>query len=75
MNMFALKNREKIEIRALTSADWDAVRAIYRDGIVTGQATFETLLRPGRNGIPITCPLPAWSQSLEGIAGLRAGRR
>jgi len=31
-----------IEIRILTPDDWDAVRAIYLDGIATGQATFET---------------------------------
>jgi len=32
---------KKIEIRALTEADWPAVRAIYLEGIATGQATFE----------------------------------
>ena len=31
-----------IEIRTLTADDWDAVRAIYLDGIATSQATFET---------------------------------
>jgi phosphinothricin acetyltransferase len=31
-----------IEIRTLTADDWNAVRAIYLDGIATGQATFET---------------------------------
>jgi L-amino acid N-acyltransferase YncA len=29
-------------IRALTSADWPSVAAIYREGIETGEATFET---------------------------------
>jgi L-amino acid N-acyltransferase YncA len=29
-------------IRALTAADWPAVRAIYAEGIATGNATFET---------------------------------
>jgi phosphinothricin acetyltransferase len=28
-------------IRPMTAADWDAVEAIYRDGIATGDATFE----------------------------------
>ncbi len=30
-----------MEIRAATVADWEAVRAIYLDGIATGLATFE----------------------------------
>ena len=29
-------------IEAMTPSDWDAVRAIYLEGIATGQATFET---------------------------------
>lgn len=29
-------------IRSITDADWPAVRAIYEEGIATGQATFET---------------------------------
>lgn len=29
-------------IETLTAADWPAVRAIYEEGIATGQATFET---------------------------------
>jgi len=29
-------------IREMTAADWDAVRAIYLEGIETGNATFET---------------------------------
>lgn len=31
-----------VEIRALVAGDWPAVRAIYLEGIATGQATFET---------------------------------
>src|SRR5437764_200407 len=31
-----------VTISPLTPADWPAVRAIYRDGIATNQATFET---------------------------------
>jgi len=29
-------------VRPLTAADWPAVRAIYEEGIATGDATFET---------------------------------
>lgn len=32
----------KIEIRVLRPEDWEAIRAIYLQGIATGQATFET---------------------------------
>ncbi len=32
----------KTRIMAMTAADWPAVRAIYEEGIATGQATFET---------------------------------
>jgi phosphinothricin acetyltransferase len=31
-----------VEVSAMTPADWDTVRAIYLEGIATGQATFET---------------------------------
>ena len=31
-----------MKIRALTAADWPAVRAIYEQGLATGLATFET---------------------------------
>jgi phosphinothricin acetyltransferase len=32
----------EVEIRAMTAADWESVRAIYLAGIATRQATFET---------------------------------
>jgi L-amino acid N-acyltransferase YncA len=32
----------KVAIEAMAPGDWDAVEAIYREGIATGQATFET---------------------------------
>ena len=32
---------DKVSIRQLEAADWDRVRAIYLEGIATGQATFE----------------------------------
>lgn len=31
-----------IQIRPMTDADWESVRAIYAEGIATGNATFET---------------------------------
>lgn len=31
-----------IQIRNLVAGDWEVVSSIYRDGIATGQATFET---------------------------------
>ena len=30
-----------LNIEAMTPADWESVRAIYREGIATGHATFE----------------------------------
>ena len=33
---------EDVAVRAMTDADWDAVRRIYAEGIATGDATFET---------------------------------
>jgi phosphinothricin acetyltransferase len=35
-----------LAIGAMTSADWEAVRAIYLEGITGGQATFETEAPP-----------------------------
>jgi phosphinothricin acetyltransferase len=34
--------REETQIRRLVEADWSVVRAIYLEGIATGNATFET---------------------------------
>ena len=31
-----------VEIRAMTKADWQSVREIYREGLATGLASFET---------------------------------
>ncbi|HYG82698.1 MAG TPA: hypothetical protein VD861_20045, partial [Pyrinomonadaceae bacterium] len=31
-----------IEVGGMTAADWEAVRAVYMEGIATGDATFET---------------------------------
>jgi L-amino acid N-acyltransferase YncA len=71
-----LKNQQKIEIRALTPGDWEAVCAIYLDGIATGQATFETTTPTWQewnfNHLP-TARLVAISESNEsGIRGWAA---
>ena len=34
-------SRQQVEIAAMTAGDWDGVRAIYLEGIATGNATFE----------------------------------
>lgn len=34
--------QRRIDVRPMTPADWPAVRAIYTEGIATGNATFET---------------------------------
>ena len=33
-----------VDIEPMTQADWEEVHAIYREGIISGQATFETEL-------------------------------
>src|SRR5581483_4259388 len=38
----AEKNAMNIDISPMTPADWEPVRAIYLEGIASGQATFET---------------------------------
>lgn len=40
--MTAMKGDKFMEIDEMSVADWPAVRAIYAEGIATGQATFET---------------------------------
>ena len=42
MCFFFLMMGEEIQIRVLDEADWLVVRAIYLEGIATGNATFET---------------------------------
>ncbi|HEY7545745.1 MAG TPA: N-acetyltransferase, partial [Blastocatellia bacterium] len=37
-----MKEPMDFSIDSLTASDWPAVRAIYLEGIATGQATFET---------------------------------
>jgi L-amino acid N-acyltransferase YncA len=32
----------EVALRPLTPADWPSVRAIYEEGIATGEATFRT---------------------------------
>lgn len=40
--MSGLSITDSFSINALDPADWPVVRAIYKEGIATGQATFET---------------------------------
>jgi L-amino acid N-acyltransferase YncA len=40
-----------ISIRGLDESDWPAVLSIYRQGLATGRATFETDAPAGRNGM------------------------
>lgn len=42
LNISVKPNMRKIVIETMTAGDWPAVRAIYREGIATGDATFET---------------------------------
>ncbi len=35
-----------VTVEEMRPDDWDAVRAIYREGIATGDATFETAAPP-----------------------------
>ncbi len=34
--------KKEYQLESMAEEDWQAVRAIYLDGIATGQATFET---------------------------------
>jgi len=36
------RKRQDLAVEELTEKDWKAVRAIYLEGIATGDATFET---------------------------------
>lgn len=40
---FARNSEMELIIRNLSPSDWEAVRAIYRQGIASGHATFETV--------------------------------
>lgn len=40
--MDAIEPAAEITVRPMTAADWEAVAAIYRAGIATGNATFES---------------------------------
>ncbi len=58
----------KIAIKAMRPEDWEAVRAIYVEGLATGVATFETGAPDwedwNNNHLPC-CRLVAWSQEDE----------
>jgi phosphinothricin acetyltransferase len=65
---------EGIQIRVLTSYDWEAVRSIYLDGIATGQATFETQapswVEWDRNHLPAPRLVAALEEGIAGWAAL-----
>lgn len=59
-------NGTDLLVRAMTDADWDAVREIYADGIATGDATFETEV-PSRDALAGTwLPGHRWVAELGG---------
>ncbi len=67
-----------VVVKSMRPEDWEAVRAIYSEGLATGVATFETSA-PGwedwdNNHLPC-CRLAAWSQEAgtgERLAGWAA---
>jgi L-amino acid N-acyltransferase YncA len=63
-----------IEVTAMTSADWACVRAIYEEGIASGQATFEVEAPSwGGRGTRPTIRSAGWWRA-EGVNS-SAGRR
>lgn len=65
---------KSVSIQTMTGSDWDAVRAIYLEGIETGNATFETSApdwETWNNGHMSNCRLVARSEgSVVGWAAL-----
>src|SRR5437773_7441951 len=63
-----------VGIRPMTAEDWEVVRSIYRDGIATGQATFETEAPTWIDWNKIHLPAPRLvaisSESIVGWAAL-----
>lgn len=53
-------------IRALTSADWPRVRAVYAEGIAVGNATFETSVPDWGEWDANHCPTPRLVVELDG---------
>lgn len=62
-------------VRALTGADWDAVRRVYAEGIATGNATFETEV-PTREALEATWLAGhRWVAEVDGeVAGWAAAK-
>jgi len=61
------------EIRAMIAADWEGVRAVYEEGMATGNATFETATPEWERWDTAhrgDCRLVAWDPA--GIAGFAA---
>jgi L-amino acid N-acyltransferase YncA len=42
-----------ITIRVFEERDWEQVKSIYEAGIATGNATFEPVYQPMKNGFPV----------------------
>jgi L-amino acid N-acyltransferase YncA len=68
-----------IQFRTVTSGDWERVRAIYREGIATGQATFETAAPSwddwNKNHLPAPRLVATSGTSVIGWAALSAVSR
>ena len=64
-----------VTVRALTQADWPAVRRIYAEGIATGNATFETDVPDRRTLDHAWLPDHRWVAELDGqVVGWAAAR-
>jgi L-amino acid N-acyltransferase YncA len=60
----------EVAVRALAEADWDEVRAVYRQGMDTGEATFETEVPPRPELDATWLPGHRWVAELDGrVAG------
>ncbi|SDU73256.1 helix-turn-helix domain-containing GNAT family N-acetyltransferase [Jiangella alkaliphila] len=55
-----------VTVRALDDADWPAVRRIYREGIDTGIATFETSVPPSTRLAAKWLPGHRWVAEIDG---------
>lgn len=60
-----------ISVEKMRDDDWPVVRAIYQEGIDTGNATFETEALNGKNGTRATCKIADLLLKPQG--GLSAG--
>lgn len=64
-----------VTVRALDAGDWDAVRRIYREGIDTGDATFETEVPERRALEQAWLPGHRWVAAIDGtVVGWAAAR-